>query len=188
LWRSDEIQFKVPAEDYQPIIFDFQYDATAGPNPVQWIAGSCSKREIVVQAVVPNCPATLLVRGMDSLLSPLTENLMPRDGSQFFPRDFPDRVVLGTGSSALGAASVVCAWMCFFHTRPKLLGERIFVAASGELLVALSLFFVVGLIWAVATPRWLERFLSLVFGHLVISFLVFLVPFGVALICGLANT
>jgi hypothetical protein len=112
---------------------------------------------------------------------------MPRDIREFFPRDLSDRVVFGIGSLSLGSISVICAWMCFFHTRPKLLGERIFLVATGELLLALSLFFDVGLIWLVAMPRSLERFLAIVFGHLMISFLVFLVPFAVAVVWGLVN-
>ena len=80
------------------------------------------------------------------------ENLFPRDGY--------GRIALGLSSITLGPFSVGLFWLAaygeFFGGHHGWLA-RLTLFALGEMGFALTLFFTCGLIWAIATPRWLER-------------------------------
>jgi len=98
---------------------------------------------------------------------------------RLFPRDLYGRIALALASLFFGPISAVSLYALVFLNRPpqKLL-DSLFWIICQELFLALSLFFACGLIWALATPRWLERSLHAVTQKLALALLLFMIPFG----------
>jgi hypothetical protein len=79
-----------------------------------------------------------------------------------FPRDLYGRMALALASAFFGPICGVMAFASLFGARPRPwqgVLEWLFLAIAEELFLALFLFFACGLIWALATPRWMERLL-----------------------------
>jgi hypothetical protein len=71
------------------------------------------------------------------------------------------------------------------RARAQGLFEWLVQKVAGQLFLAMALFFLCGLIWAVAVPRWLEAFLASVSQRLVLALGVFFVPFAILAIWAL---
>ena len=115
---------------------------------------------------------------------------MDRNISSLFPRDLYGRLSLGIASLFFGPLGAVGAFTFLVRARPKGITERLAFIVVGELFVAMALFFGCGLLWALATPQWLERLLAPVAKRLAIALALFSIPFGImalwALVMGLA--
>lgn len=100
----------------------------------------------------------------------------PLDG--LFPRDLYGRIALGLASLTLGPAFAVAA-VAIAVGRPPGAGFWWWAlwAVLGEVFLALTLFFACGLVWALATPRWLERRRRGVVLKLAMALLLGLIPF-----------
>src|SRR3954470_963180 len=94
---------------------------------------------------------------------------MRGDMSKLFPRDWRGRVALAISSLFFLPVSVMGAYMFFVHARPKRLLDQFIVVVTADLFFAMALFFATALIWAAATPRWLERLQAGVSKRLVIA-------------------
>lgn len=107
-----------------------------------------------------------------------------------FPRDLYGRLALGIASLLFVPLGSLGAYAFLIRARPKGIIERLAFMATGEMLLAMALFFGCGFIWAVATPQWLERLLAPVANRLLIALALFWLPFCIlalwALITGLA--
>lgn len=77
---------------------------------------------------------------------------------KLFPRDRLGRVALALVSVVLGPVCGAMAIALVFGERPipSALGWLLW-AILEEIALALALYFACALIWAIATPRWLER-------------------------------
>jgi hypothetical protein len=103
---------------------------------------------------------------------------MPIDVEKVFPRDVYGRIALALASVILGPVFGFLAVVCLFaEARPNVLG-RLFLLIFEELFIALSIFFACGLIWAMATPRWMECVLTAIVGKLAIALGLFAIPAG----------
>jgi hypothetical protein len=98
-----------------------------------------------------------------------------------FPRDIYGRMALTLASLTFGPIFWLLAVVVVFGARPgpQVVGwpEWCFLAVVGELSVALALFFACGLVWAIATPRWLEQVLDVVVTKLMMALGLFVLPF-----------
>jgi len=95
---------------------------------------------------------------------------------RLFPRDLYGRLALGIASLFFVPVATFLAFAMLFWARPQGVLGWLIVGTAAELFMALALFFTCGLIWAMATPRWLERFLDSVTEKLAISLLLFILP------------
>jgi hypothetical protein len=95
---------------------------------------------------------------------------------QLFPRDTYGRIALALASLSFGPVCWVLAIALVFGSRPGGVLEWLFLAVVEELFVALALFFACGLVWALATPRWLERLLGVVAKKLALALGLFALP------------
>jgi len=82
----------------------------------------------------------------------------PRIG-KLFPRDWYGRIALALASLCLGPASWFMVVACLPGAGPVGVMRRVILAIVEELFLALALFFTFGLVWALATPHWMESFL-----------------------------
>jgi hypothetical protein len=95
---------------------------------------------------------------------------------QLFPRDLYGRIALALASLFFGPICGIMAFALLFGARPQGVLVGLFLAVIEELFVALSLFFACGLVWALATPRWLEKLLKPVCTKLVFALGLVIVP------------
>jgi hypothetical protein len=95
---------------------------------------------------------------------------------ELFARDPYGRIALALASLTFGPVSWVLTIALVFGSRPGGVLECLFLAFVEELLVSLSLFFACGLIWALATPRWLETLLGVVGKKVAIALGLFALP------------
>lgn len=103
----------------------------------------------------------------------MSQNDPQLDG--LFPRDLFGRLALGLVSLLLAPASGLILFSLVFGpgVKPLAWHDRIALLLLEEFLLGLFLFFSVGLLWAIAAPRWLERWkrptvLKLAFGFLAV--------------------
>ena len=100
---------------------------------------------------------------------------------RLFPRDLYGRIALALASLFFGPFCWLVAFGVLFGSRrgglPNDVPGWLFLAVVEELFLSLALFFACGLVWALASPRWLERLLDAVAWKLVIALGLFLVPF-----------
>jgi hypothetical protein len=97
-----------------------------------------------------------------------------------FPRDLYGRIALALASAFFGPICGIIAFAPMFGARPRQgVLEGMFLAIVEELFLALFLFFACGLVWALATPRRMERVLEAVTRKLMLALGLFLVPFGI---------
>jgi len=99
--------------------------------------------------------------------------------SPLFPRDLFGRLALGIASLFFVTLGTMGAYTFLVRARPNGIVEKLTFILVGELFVAMALFFGCGLVWAVATPRWLESLLAPVAKRLMIALAVFVIPFGI---------
>jgi hypothetical protein len=97
--------------------------------------------------------------------------------SRLFPRDLYGRLALGIASLLLCPLGTLGAVSCFFGAGPRGLDHWLVRAMAGELCVAFALFFGSGLVWAVATPNWLENLLEPVAKKMAIALFLFWLSF-----------
>jgi hypothetical protein len=107
---------------------------------------------------------------------------MKSDTSSLFPRDFYGRLALATSALFFVPIGSLGDYMFLVKAKPKGLGERLMIDAAGNLLLALALFFICGLVWAVTTPRWIEDLLGTFTRRLLFALMTFVVPFSVSAI------
>ena len=104
---------------------------------------------------------------------------MERRLDQLFPRDPYGRIALALASLSFGPVCWVMALALLFGSRPNDVLEWLFLAVVEELFVALALFFACGLVWALATPRWLETLLEVVAKKVAIALGFFALPLSI---------
>jgi hypothetical protein len=112
---------------------------------------------------------------------------MNMDNSRLFPRDLYGRIALFISSLFFVPIGFLGAYMFLVKARPRGIIERLLLSAAGNFLMALSLFFLCGFIWAVATPKWLENLLGTATRRLAFAMVVFVVPFAVLVGWALLN-
>jgi hypothetical protein len=95
-----------------------------------------------------------------------------------FPRDLYGRLALGIASVFFFPLSCFIVVAILTRPPPQSLAEWLALAIVGQVFFAMALFFGGGLIWALATPRWLEGFLELAASRLLLALLLFMLPFG----------
>lgn len=103
--------------------------------------------------------------------------LMPPDDNWdgLFPRDVAGRLGLGLASLFLVTFSGLMLYCLLFRAQPPIaFADRFMLIAVEEFLLGLFLFFLAGLIWAVFTPQWLERFRGSVARKLALGMLLFI--------------
>ena len=103
---------------------------------------------------------------------------MDPDTSRLFPRDPHGRLALAIASLFFLPLGTIGAYTFLCRAQPKGIMERLTSFALVDLSVSMVLFFGCGLIWALATPRWLERLLICIAKRLVIAMALFMLPFG----------
>jgi hypothetical protein len=97
---------------------------------------------------------------------------------RLFPRDLYGRLALGLASLVLFPVGAFGAGALMLGRAPGNVQEWLIFAIAEELFVAWTVFFGCGLIWAVATPRWLENCLESVAKRLSMALALVMVPFG----------
>src|SRR5689334_8277403 len=102
---------------------------------------------------------------------------MNEQTSKLFPRDLYGRIALGIASLVLAPVGAAMFVALLTRPRPRGVTEWLVVAVASELSLALAIFFVCGLVWAVATPKWLEASLERVARRLTVALFLFMVPF-----------
>lgn len=97
-----------------------------------------------------------------------------------FPRDICGRIALGVASAFFvpvsGWVLIAIALNTELH---RTVETWIWATLVSELAISLLLFFGCGLIWALATPRWLEKFLHGATRKLALALFLFWTPFAV---------
>jgi len=104
-----------------------------------------------------------------------------RNLDRLFPRDLYGRIALALASLTLGPLFGFFSVAMLFRPkiqRPAL--EEWFIVSLEAFCLALAVFFACGFVWAVATPRRLERILEHVVAHLGITMCLFWIPFAIA--------
>jgi hypothetical protein len=100
---------------------------------------------------------------------------------RLFPSDPYGRIALGLASLTFGPVCWVMALALLLGHWPGDVGAWLLLAFAEQLFAALSLFFACGLIWALATPRWLEGLLLVVAQKVAVALGLFALP-----LCALA--
>jgi hypothetical protein len=98
---------------------------------------------------------------------------------QLFPRDLYGHIALALASLCFGPVCWAMAIALLFGSRPGGVPDRLFLTVVEELVVALSLFFACGLVWALATPRRLERLFGAVAKNLAVALGLLALPLGI---------
>ncbi len=97
-----------------------------------------------------------------------------------FPRDVCGRLALGIASAFFVPLSCFILIAIALNTELHRTVETwIWATLVSELALALLIFFGCGLIWALATPRWLEKFLHGATKKIAVALFLFIMPFSV---------
>src|SRR4051812_9091536 len=81
----------------------------------------------------------------------------PMDLSKLLPRDCLGRIALIISGVFFAPLMLGAALMVLDSIPGKKVWETICLAAAADVLLGLALFFLCGLVWAIFTPRWIER-------------------------------
>jgi hypothetical protein len=95
---------------------------------------------------------------------------------QEFPRDAFGRVVIALASAFFGILFWSLAVAVIYGAKPDGALELMFFVAAEELFFVLALLCTCGLIWALATPRWMERALDAIVRKLLLALALFAIP------------
>jgi presenilin-like A22 family membrane protease len=106
--------------------------------------------------------------------------------SSEMPRDIENRIRIGLVSLMLGGMLGFCEFALLVTPLPKfqwLFG--MILAVTHEFLIASTIFFSLLLVWAIATPPWVERLFVHARKHFYISVAVACIPLGILMVLAL---
>jgi hypothetical protein len=98
--------------------------------------------------------------------------------SPLFPRDLFGRIGLALASLFFAPLGILGAYLFIVQGHPKGIVAKLTNIVVGELFLTMAFYFICGLVWALATPQWLERILPAVTQKFLLAMIVFIVPFS----------
>lgn len=96
------------------------------------------------------------------------------------PRSIPGRVLIGTLSAGISVFTSAICWgaLCAYAKWPQAPPqpggqvEPLLMLFLAQLTAALTLFFVLEVVWAIAAPAWIERILARVIWRIVLAYML----------------